>query len=238
MITTVLFDLDGTLLKVSQEEFINVYFGKLKKVFERLGIDPDLAIKAVWAGTKAMMQNDGTRLNCEAFWDTFAELLKLDGEMRKTVEANCDAFYTGEFDSVREIMGHTDVPGRLIPALRDKGYIVVLATNPLFPECAVTTRLRWLGLELDDFVLVTHYANSRFCKPNPEYFREILGKINKKPQECIMVGNNVIEDMSAEKIGIDTYIVTENMENEKNLDISAYKNGTLEEMEEYLLSLK
>ena len=237
MINTVLFDLDGTLLKVTQEAFVGTYFGKLKKVFERLGFDADLAIKGVWIGTKAMITNDGAMLNHGRFWESFTKFMNLSDEQRKIAEESCDAFYIGEFDSVKEIVEPTDVPARLIPALRDKGYTVVLATNPLFPECAVTTRLNWLGLTPSDFALITHYANSRFCKPNLDYFREVTEKLGKSARECIMVGNNTAEDMVAEALGIDTFLVTNYMENDSGVDVQKYKNGSLEDLEAYLMSL-
>jgi len=237
VINTILFDLDGTLLKITQETFITNYFGKLKKVFERLEMNPDLSVKAVWAGTKAMVENDGTVLNHRRFWDTFTGFLNLDDEKRSVVERNCDAFYTNEFNTVKEVMEPTDIPSRLIPALAAKGYTVALATNPLFPACAVTTRLDWIGLTPHDFSYITHYANSKYCKPNLEYFREVLGKLNKQPGECIMVGNNVDEDMCAGRLGMETFLITDCLENESGTKIEAYKHGTQAELEAYLMSL-
>jgi phosphoglycolate phosphatase-like HAD superfamily hydrolase len=55
MIDTIMFDLDGTLCRFSQEEFITSYFNQLSKVFVKLGLDAGAAEKAVWAGTRAMV---------------------------------------------------------------------------------------------------------------------------------------------------------------------------------------
>ena len=136
---------------------------------------------------------------------------------------------------MRVILNPSDIPGRLVPTLASKGYAVVLATNPLFPAVAVETRLRWAGLGMRNFVHVTHYENSTYCKPNPGYFREILGKIAKAPDQCLMVGNTPAEDMSAGVLGISLFLVTDCLENETGADISQYKNGTLAELEEYLM---
>jgi len=102
--------------------------------------------------------------------------------------------------------------------------------------CAIESRLNWVELSLSDFCLVTHYGNSTFCKPNPGYFREILMKINKSPEQCLMAGNNPAEDMSAGALGIETFLVTDCLENKTGVDISGYRRGTLAELEKYLVS--
>ena len=237
MIDTVLFDLDGTLLHFSQNDFIEAYFARLGKTFTGLGMDAGASIKAVWAGTKAMALNDGSMTNSERFWLVFSEYLGLTAEQTKTVEAACDRFYVTEFDAVKSVLIPNDVSKRLVHALSDRGYTVVLATNPLFPACAVETRLRWIGLTPDDFKHITHYTNSTYCKPNPAYFSEVLAKIGKAPEQCLMAGNHPVEDMSAGGLGIETFLVTDCLENETNIEITQFHNGLLTDLEEYLLSL-
>ena len=237
MINTVLFDLDGTLLRFSQEAFIDAYFGELAKVFARMGMDAKLSIKAVWAGTKAMFGNDGSKPNSVRFWDTFAGFLGLGNEQAKTVEAACDSFYTNEFNAVKSIVDHSDISKRLVRGLSRKGYNVALATNPLFPECAVESRLGWIGLEASDFIHITHYSNSSFCKPNLGYYGELLSRIGKAPQQCLMVGNNPVEDMVAGELGIETFLVTDYLEDEASVDVSVFRHGTLDELESALMSM-
>ena len=53
----VLFDLDGTLLPMDNEYFIQVYFKLLCKKMAAYGYDPDRLVQTVWRGTKAMMKN-------------------------------------------------------------------------------------------------------------------------------------------------------------------------------------
>jgi FMN phosphatase YigB (HAD superfamily) len=236
MIDTVLFDLDGTLLHFSQKDFIDAYFSKLGVVFTKLGMDAELSIKAVWTGTKAMLQNDGSRTNSESFWAAFAAFTGLSDEKLKAVEAACDKFYTTEFDTIKALMSPNSVSARLVRSLAAKGFTLVLASNPLFPECAFTTRLSWIGLEPRDFSLVTHYSNSTFCKPNPGYYREIFGKIGRKPEQCLMAGNNPAEDMVAGALGAKTFLVTDCLENEGNADIAAFRHGTLAELERMLVN--
>jgi len=232
-----MFDLDGTLLQFLQDDFLEVYFNELSRVFTGIGMDPGPSIKAVWAGTKSMVSNDGGSTNAQRFWATFSDVMQLTEESSRVVEAACDKFYTNEFNAVKAVVKPSDISARLVRALKLKGYSVVLATNPLFPECAVETRLKWTGLELQDFLLVTHYSNSSFCKPNPDYYREIFAKIGKKPALCLMAGNNPVEDMSAGQLGTDTFLVTDYLENESDVDITGFRRGSLAELESYLMSL-
>ena len=236
MIDTILFDLDGTLLWFAQDDFINAYFAQISKVFIKLGMDAKSSVNAVWAGTKAMMLNDGSRLNKERFWKTFAEQMGLAGEKLALVEAECDRFYVNEFDTVKSVTKPNDISAHMVRTLAAKGCTVVLATNPLFPECAVETRLGWIGLSTQDFSLVTHYANSTYCKPHPGYYKEIFTKIGKTPEQCLMAGNTPAEDMSAGELGAETFLVTDYLENATGADITKYKRGTLAELETYLLS--
>ncbi|MCL1846543.1 MAG: HAD family hydrolase [Coriobacteriia bacterium] len=234
---TVLFDLDGTLLQVTQDAFIGTYIAEIRKVFTRLGLDADLAVKALWAGTLAMVLNDGSTFNIQRFWQTFTEYLELSEDRLSTVEAECDRFYTHEFNVVEQVTTPNSIAKRLVHSLKAKGYTVVLATNPLFPACAVETRLNWIGLKPQDFALVTHYANSTYCKPSLGYYQEIFTKIGKTPQQCLMVGNNPVEDMSVAELGTETFLVTDCLESEGEVDITTFRHGSFTELEEYLDSL-
>ena len=237
MIDTVLFDLDGTLLRFTQKAFIDAYFGKLEKVFAKMGLDCALSVKSVWAGTKAMVLNDGSMLNKERFWRAFSAMMGLDKQQEKAVEAACDSFYSNEFNSVSHIVDHSGVSARLVRGMVKKGYSLVLATNPMFPECAVSSRLGWIGLDPSEFILVTHYANSSYCKPNPGYYSEIFAKIGKKPQQCIMVGNSPTEDMAAQSLGAAVFLVTDYIEGDCFGETACFPQGTLADLEKTLMSM-
>ena len=74
-ITTVLFDLDGTLLPMDQNVFTKSYFGGLARRLAPYGYDPEELIAAIWKGSDAMVRNDGKRNNEEVFWDTMEKIL-------------------------------------------------------------------------------------------------------------------------------------------------------------------
>ena len=111
---------------------------------------------------------------------------------------------------------------------------MVLATNPIFPRIATENRIRWAGLGPDDFALITTYENSTYCKPNPAYYREILEKLGRKAEECLMVGNDVVEDGAAQRLGIPVFFLTPCLINPQGKDISAIPHGGFDELAAYL----
>lgn len=234
MLNTVLLDLDGTLLPFEQDEFIKTYFGLLCKRLAPMGFAPDAVVSGMWQGSKAMILNDGAVLNRDRFWEVFSMHL---GEEIRQEEERLDEFYLGEFDTVKAVLRGDTCAKAVVERLKSKGYTVVLATNPLFPEQAQRTRMSWAGLTPQDFALVTHYRNSHYCKPNLQYYREILDTIGKQPQECLMVGNSVSEDMVAESLGMQTYLVTGFVENPNNEPTDRFTQGSLEEFMLYTEAL-
>ena len=223
---TILFDLDGTLVPITQEDFSRVYFGLLIQKAKDMNIDTESMKKGLFGGVNAMVNNDGSALNENAFWQVFLSVTKADREATEPIFRD---FYANEFKKVKSVMQPTEISKMLINNLKDKGYRLILATNPLFPIEAVVERMSWVGLTADDFEYITTYENSSYCKPNPKYFAEILEKLNLKVEDCLMVGNNTVEDMAAQNVGIKTFLVTDVLENEKNIDISVFDNGSLEE---------
>lgn len=234
MITTILFDLDGTLLPMDQDVFLKAYMGGIAKKMASHGYDPDLLVKSIWKGTGAMVMNDGSVRNDEAFWSTFS---KIYGRDTRVDEPKFEEFYRIEFQDVSKACGHNPLAAEAIREIKAMGYRVALATNPLFPAIATQSRARWAGLNPGDFELITTYENSYHCKPNPDYYREILGKLNVKPEECLMVGNDVGEDMVAENLGMKVFLLTDCLINKENKDISQYPNGSFPELLTYIRSL-
>ncbi len=224
MIDTVLMDLDGTLLPFEQKDFLYAYFGLLCRKLCPLGYEKDAVIKALWHGTECMLKG-GESLNVQRFWDGFAQCL---GDGVRDTEAMLDRFYGEEFHEVRRVLKGDSPAAAIVKTLRDKGYTVVLATNPLFPAVAQESRMSWVGLKPADFAHVTHYGNSHYCKPDPRYYEEVLAAIGKAPDQCLMLGNSVEEDMiPAAALGMQVYLVPEYLENPNNHPCDAYAQGSL-----------
>ena len=225
-ITTVLFDLDGTLLPMDTEQFTKVYFGLLAKKAAPYGYEPEPLVAAVWKGTKAMVKNDGTQTNDRRFWDLFCQTM---GGEESQLRPEFDNFYAREFHGAKSACGENPWAKKAVHGLRAKGYDVILATNPIFPRVGVETRLSWVGLTLEDFSHVTSYENYTTCKPNPEYYGEILRNTGKRPEECLMVGNDAVEDTAALEKGISVYLVTDCLLNPTGRDLTGIPHGSFRE---------
>ena len=232
-IKAILFDLDGTLLPMDQDKFIGAYAKALAMRMMQKGYEPKKFIDSLWAGVGAMVKNDGSCMNHDAFWKAFCAI---HGEKVMEDKPFVEEFYRIEFNQIQASCGYTQKSKELIDELKGTGVKIVLATNPLFPEMATAHRIRWAGLAPEDFELFTTYDNSRFCKPNLKYYLEILEKIGCKPEECIMVGNDVSEDMIAEQLGMKVFLLTDCIINKEEKDINLYPHGSFEELRAFLLA--
>ena len=144
-------------------------------------------------------------------------------------------FYRNEFQNVRHVCGFHPGAAEVVRMLKAMGIRRILATNPLFPAVATHNRIRWAGLAPEDFELFTTYENSHYCKPNLSYYEEVLERLGVTPQECLMVGNDVSEDMIAEKLGMKVFLLTDCLINKEDKDISVYPSGSFEQLLECLL---
>ena len=233
-ITTVLFDLDGTLLPMDMNEFIKAYFGGLARRLAPHGYEPQKLVDAIWKGTAAMVKNDGTTTNEDRFWQGFEAAY---GKPARQDEPLFAAFYREDFDNVRTSCGYTPAAREMIDTIKACGLRTALATNPIFPAMATERRIAWAGLSTSDFELYTTYENSHFCKPNPEYYREVMNALGVCPEECLMVGNDVEEDMIAQKLGAQVFLLTDCLINKNGVDITAYPNGSWDKLLAYIKEL-
>ena len=235
MLNTILLDLDGTLLPLDLNIFIKKYLEALAAKTAPLGYAPEPLIEAVWKGTYAMVTNDGTMTNNDRFWSVFWQKL---GKKDSALFAAFDDFYRNEFYALNDIFQIKEDRSELVHKLKAKGYTIVLATSPIFPPAALASRLSWIGLETKDFDHLTHYENCSYCKPNLNYYRQIMQAIDKEPTECLMVGNNITEDCVATKLGCDTYFVTDWPENKEGQSYEHLKHGSWQEFCSWANELK
>ena len=207
MLDAILFDLDGTLLPMDNDVFTKGYFTLLSQALAPHGYEPREMLSAMWYGVEAMVRNDGTEPNSQAFLRAFAERLgnRVYDDIRYF-----DAFYLDGFRKAKEFTSPTENAKSAVVLAHKKAKHVVLATNPLFPAVAIEARLSWAGLSFADFDLVTHYDNSRACKPNPTYYRLILDEIGARPEAALMIGNHADEDIrAAASLGLSTFFLTD-----------------------------
>lgn len=233
-ITMILFDLDGTLLPMDQDRFTEAYFKLLTKKLLPHGYEPKKLIDSIWAGTAAMVRNDGQRTNEEAFWRKFTEL---NGDQVLADKPLFEEFYQKDFQQAKDFCGYNEKVAQTVAALKRQGFRLALATNPIFPAVATESRIGWAGLAPEDFEWYTTYENSCYCKPNPEYYRALAEKLKVKPEECLMVGNDASEDAAALKVGMSFFLLTDCLINKENKDISEYPQGDFDQLLKFVAGL-
>ena len=205
MLKAVLFDLDGTLLPMNEETFIPKYLKLLSERMEPKGYNKEDFIKVLWSGTKKMYLNDGAKTNEDVFWEEFSSYF---GKEALKDKCYIDEFYTNEFLQTKSECFSNPLAKLIVKFVKDNNLLCILSTNPLFPKVATISRMGFVGLDESDFDYISCYENSKFSKPNPLYFKEILEKFNLKPNEIILFGNNTYEDGEcALKLGIKTYLI-------------------------------
>ena len=219
MINTILFDLDGTLLPMDTELFTKKYFKalsiKLKDYFT-----PEEVTKHMWASTKYMMRNNEIeKTNQDAFFEDFYKTVDHKAEVLNPI---FEEFYENDFNKIKGVSERNDDIIEAVSVLKEKGYDLVVATNPLFPKTAILNRIGWAGLNEEDFIFITNFEEMHFCKPNLDFYREILQKTDKEPSSCLMVGNDVKEDMIVKEIGVKTYLISDfiigDIDEDENID--------------------
>ena len=220
---------------MDQEKFLQEYFRRLCRHMIPHGYDPKQLVDTLWRGTQAVIRNTSDALNEEVFWQTAAEIC---GDKIRGDKPLFDEFYETEFDKVREVCTPNPAAAETVHSLKADGYRLVLATNPVFPAAATERRIRWAGLTPEDFELYTTYENIHRAKPNPEYYRVIADKLRLRPEECLMVGNDVDDDMSAKTAGMDVFLLTDCLINKSGTEISAFPNGSFPELQAYIRNHK
>lgn len=224
-----LFDLDSTLLQMNQDEFLNGYYSSIAMFSKKLGYNPKEFMNVFNEAAYAIIKNDGTMTNEDRFWSVVSKTYDQIDFLKESFYS----FYQNEFKALDSYIHKTYHPKEIIEYLRSKDYKVILATNPVFPKIATTERMKWAGLTPEMFDDITTYEDCLYCKPNHRYFEEILKKHNLKPEDCIMVGNDVDDDFSDLPLGMDGYLITDYLINrkEKTLPVEDY---TLDEFLQFI----
>ena len=175
-----------------------------------------------------MVANDGKKTNEAVFREVFA---KSYPDRDTDADLSClENFYRTAFDGARVFCGFNPAAEDTVRALQARGFSLILASNPVFPRFAQEMRLRWAGVDPTAFSFFTSYENFSFSKPNPAYYAAILSNLGLDPAECLMVGNDAEEDMTAETVGIKTFLLTDCLINRKERDITRYPRGSFPEL--------
>jgi FMN phosphatase YigB (HAD superfamily) len=205
MLKAVLFDLDNTLIHFGERQFFQGYFPAVARVFADV-MPGDLFLERLLSSTGMVLNNNGQMLNVDCFMSAFCRGYE---PLRDELWQRFMRFYESEYDQFRSLASIPPGAREMLLQLREGSLKLVIASNPLWPSIAQNKRLGWAGLGDLQFDLITHIENMTYCKPNVEYYREVCSKIGERPEACLMVGNDTVNDMVAANIGMKTFLVTD-----------------------------
>jgi len=201
--TTLLLDLDGTLLDVEMRGFLEAFFPLAAARFGGPGETRRIS-EAMMAAARAMMEaRDGARTVDLVFLESLAPEI---GRAPAEVRAEFAAFYREEFERLHRLVRPLPGARAFVVGALGLGCELVLATNPVFFLDPIRARLRWAGLDDVPFALVTGAELMFWTKPHRGYYRQILAMIGRRPEECLMVGDDPRMDMAAKDAGIATWL--------------------------------
>ena len=231
MIDTICFDLDGTLLPMEVNEFIQHYFKSLTKKMIKSGYDADNVIRALNAATKHMVENDSEETNEQVFWKYFEKYSQIK---RETIEPTFFDYYQNDFNSLEEKVEKSPNMIEVVKELKMRNFRLILTTNPLFPKVAVENRVRWAGLDPNDFDYITSFENSHACKPSMKYYYEVIKNAQINIENTMMIGNDSLEDGIIENCGIPLYLVTDYLIHRSDDELKSRWFGTSSELLEFI----
>ncbi|WP_347488842.1 YbaK/EbsC family protein [Desulfoscipio sp. XC116] len=229
MLQAVLFDLDGTLLQVHTDNFMNEYLKEIARAAAPV-VDPQRFTRALLDSTGVMLVNrDPVLTNAEVFWNDFRSRT---ADCHEALEPLLDDFYANKYKELVRVTGASPLARRAVQAALDHNLRIAVATNPVFPRSAIYDRLAWAGVADLPWELVTSYEEMHYCKPYPEYYREIAYLLELPPEDCIMIGNDAAEDMAAAAAGMRTCLVTDYLINPDRVHYQERVDwyGTLDEL--------
>lgn len=222
-----LFDLDGTLLQVEMQRFIPAYLDDLATQFsmevprERFSRVARQAVHALLA------RGDRHRTNRERY------LAIIETQLGIAVEKFEERLSIWLEEGLPRLAGHVTPISHSRPLLDycfGLGVPIILATNPVFPAAMIEARLDWAGLADYPFSMVTSYENTRYCKPQSDYFHDILAAFEVAAQDCLMIGNDTLHDLAAATVGMPTFLADTYLIDRTRGDYRSDYRGSLDDL--------
>lgn len=205
MIDTLIFDLDDTLLVNPMETFLPPYFAALTAYLDG-HVPIERLERELLRATQAMVRDrDPHTTNAEVFARVFYPALGVDPA---AVQPLIDRFYEDQFPRLRAVTRPMPGSRETVALAHERGFGLVIATNSVFPLRAIQHRLDWAEVGDFPYRLITAYEIMRWTKPHPEYYHEILDRIDRRPEQCLMIGNDPRQDIvPARAVGMRTFFI-------------------------------
>lgn len=207
MLKAILFDLDGTLLDLDGDAFLEAYIDGLSHELHPW-VSEAAFRQALWsAAVAAMTKSHPNSTNQEVLVQSLGEQLDVSpGDLLQRIEH----FNHTKVHSV--LPGGQPRPGarHAVEAAQSLGLKVAVATTPIYGAPVIQERLRRARLDDIHWDLI---ATDRFCstKPHPDFFREVALRLDVAPDDCLMVGDDAFNDLSASNVGMATFYVGRSM---------------------------
>jgi len=205
MLKAILLDLDNTLVLYDELVFFEVYFKNITAFFKDL-FPPDAFQDRVTRAALSLCHQTGHRTNRDWFMERF-----LDGHTgdADTIWHRFEDYYATEFRNIEVSAAAPEGLHTTLKRLEEMGLKLVLASNPIFPRTALDSRLAWVGIDPGLFSFITDMESMSFVKPQEAYYLQIAEKIGEAPSNCLMVGNDRVNDLVAGRTGMKTFLATE-----------------------------
>lgn len=185
----VLFDLDGTLLEIDGEGFLDAYVDAMTAWWRPEA--PEAFRHAVMAASVPIFAPHPGQTNGAVFRRHLGRHLGLDAdEVATALRHFHEERLPGLHLAARPVPEAPACVRRCLAA----GLRVAVATTPIYLPEVIQLRLRWAGLTGMPWALITHSENMHTCKPDPAYFAETAARLGLQPEQCLMVGDDPLQD--------------------------------------------
>ena len=227
-----IFDLDGTLIKEDAKKSYEIFFEHLSsRFYEKFGIDKTMFISSMYNTIKAMDSIDGKENIEKQFFKVLHSLINVD---ISDISAQFEEFYNNEFDKVLEAYGGIPQTNEILNFLSKQNHNIIIATDPLLPEIAVTKKIKHANLNPNTFDFVTYNTNSNYTKSNNQFFIDLFKNLNLNPEETIVIGNTIPTDIPSFPVK-EVLIISESLY-EKSVTDRQYTLVTYDELLNYILN--
>lgn len=186
MIKTILFDLDGTLVRTTSEGRYSI----IRTVLKKLTTQPvsDEMIDAFWFGAyrNEIIKNE-FKVDQNSFWRIYWQV------------------HTAELTK-QHSMPYDD--SAILQTLKEKGFVLAVVTGatPLVAACEID----FLGSNLFDAIILARESHGSHPKPDPHCLNLCLEKLNIQAKEAVYVGNADEDILTARAAGVLDIIVDRN----------------------------